>query len=318
MLVTDRNKYKIIKLKVVIGLFLAMLSSAGGYCESGESAASKKLREEIIKKAMRRNYDQKTGVENAYNQALEDYSKKNYLRATDGFKMVKNERVSYKNTSFYLSDIKKTMKKSAKDESTTEIEKTAYAKAYLAYYEGDLQESLNQWEKIICLDQENPEIKEYLEKTKKFVYEMDFDKKMSEIDNAASEQYKKKDYISAVDSWEKMIESAKKENAASSFDWITKARRQIELALEQVKKMREAAKKADNSKKERTAKVEKAAVDVESAEKYYNQGLVCYAQGKITDAIRLWDLSIRLNPEHPKAKKARETAESEIARAETK
>jgi tetratricopeptide (TPR) repeat protein len=42
--------------------------------------------------------------------------------------------------------------------------------------------------------------------------------------------------------------------------------------------------------------------DESGANKQYNEGLVMYAQGKYYDAERLWELSLRLNPNHKKAR----------------
>jgi len=37
------------------------------------------------------------------------------------------------------------------------------------------------------------------------------------------------------------------------------------------------------------------------AEKKYKEGLVQYANGKIFDAINLWEIALRMNPGHEKA-----------------
>ncbi|MBU2614225.1 MAG: tetratricopeptide repeat protein, partial [Elusimicrobia bacterium] len=285
---------------------------------TAEHRRTKQLQREIAKKAKQRITDQKISIETVYNQAVEDYVKKYYLRATDELKTVISEDLSYRNASFYLSDIKKTMKKIAKEEKNSDMEELSYAKAYVSYYSGSLQKSINEWGKIFCLNAENDEIKEYLDKTKMLLKEMETEDKLSGYYSNGIEKSKNKEYAAAINEWEKVIELAKKENMLSSLDWNIKAQHQITIALEQIKKNRDAYQKTINSSKNHqkdTKKAEKAKLDVDSAEKYYNEGLVCYAQGKISEAIRLWELTIRLNPEHERAKKAKETAGTEISQA---
>jgi len=61
------------------------------------------------------------------------------------------------------------------------------------------------------------------------------------------------------------------------------------------------------------AEVRKAEViDVKSAQRHYTSGLVAYAQGRLREAIREWDLSLRLNPGHEKARLARRKAKKEL------
>ncbi|OGS19816.1 MAG: hypothetical protein A3J83_01260 [Elusimicrobia bacterium RIFOXYA2_FULL_40_6] len=282
---------------------------------AAERKRTKKLQKEIAKKAKQRINDQKVNIETLYNQAVEDYTNKNYLNATDKLKSVISEDPSYRNASFYLSDIKKTMKNTAKEEKNSDLEELSYAKAYVSYYSGDLQNSINEWEKIFCLNADNTEIKEYLDKTKILLKEMETEEKLSGYYSIGMEKSKNKEYVAAINEWEKVVELAKKENMLSSLDWNIKAQRQITLALEQIKKNRELYQKTAVQNKnilKEPLKIEKNKPDLETAEKYYNEGLVCYTQGKISDAIRLWELTLRMNPQHEKAKKAKETSETEI------
>ena len=55
--------------------------------------------------------------------------------------------------------------------------------------------------------------------------------------------------------------------------------------------------------KEAEVKVEKKPeIDEAEADKKYNEGLMLYAQGKYLEAERTWELVLRLNPNHQKAK----------------
>ena len=81
-------------------------------------------------------------------------------------------------------------------------------------------------------------------------------------------------------------------------------------ALEELEKTVEKPKAPEEKKTEKTDTP--PVVDKEEAEKRYTKGLVAYAHGRIRDAIRIWELTLRLDPGHKRAKKAKETAEAEL------
>ncbi|MDO8734378.1 MAG: hypothetical protein Q7K21_04395, partial [Elusimicrobiota bacterium] len=57
---------------------------------------------------------------------------------------------------------------------------------------------------------------------------------------------------------------------------------------------------------------EKEEIDIAGAEKKYSEGLVLYAQGKLFDAVKKWEVAVRMNPGNEKATRALEKAKKEL------
>ena len=53
-------------------------------------------------------------------------------------------------------------------------------------------------------------------------------------------------------------------------------------------------------------------IDTAGADRKYTEGLVLYAQGKIADAVKTWEVAVRLYPGHEKARKALAKAQEEL------
>ena len=53
--------------------------------------------------------------------------------------------------------------------------------------------------------------------------------------------------------------------------------------------------------------------DPKAAQMHYEAGLIAYASGKLDTAVREWNMAIRMNPEHPKARIALAKVQKELA-----
>jgi tetratricopeptide (TPR) repeat protein len=53
--------------------------------------------------------------------------------------------------------------------------------------------------------------------------------------------------------------------------------------------------------------------DPQAAQQHYEVGLVAYASGKLEEALREWNIAVRMNPGHPKALNALSKVEKELA-----
>jgi tetratricopeptide (TPR) repeat protein len=53
--------------------------------------------------------------------------------------------------------------------------------------------------------------------------------------------------------------------------------------------------------------------DPKAAQRHYETGLVAYAAGRLDDAVREWNLAVRMNPGHVKASNALSKVQKELA-----
>jgi len=114
--------------------------------------------------------------------------------------------------------------------------------------------------------------------------------------------------VEAIHKWEKVVKIVTDKILPSSSEWENKAQTRIKGAL---KKLDEIAKKTKRKKK--VVKKEKiTAIDPEGSKQQYFKGLIAYGQGKIKDAISIWEFALRLDPNNEKAKNALTKAKKEL------
>ncbi|OGS23298.1 MAG: hypothetical protein A2252_09460 [Elusimicrobia bacterium RIFOXYA2_FULL_39_19] len=252
-------------------------------------------------------------IESLYRQALKFQGRKYYLKASDKYREVISRDPSYKNAHRNQREIEKNMQTIAIEENTPELDRLSYAKGYMFYFSGKYRQCANEWEKALCMNPNNKELKEYEGIAKKIILNEDLEKELKNLFESGVAKYQKKDYIKAITDWETIVEKSKKETYENSLEWIHRAEQQIDLALLELKKVA-AEKKAKSADRDINVenRPETKYIDTKTADKCYNEGLVNYAQGKISDAIRLWEMALRYDPEHEKAKRAKTTAENEL------
>ncbi|RLD18518.1 MAG: hypothetical protein DRI36_01195 [Caldiserica bacterium] len=258
----------------------------------------------------------KFNLEELYKRAVKAYKKKQYLRAGEYFRKILEVSSDYKNTEEYFNQLEKKMYEISKD-ITSDPVSLSYAKGYISWWAGKIQEAKNEWEKYLALNGSNEEVEEYLKRAKKELelrakeeYQREVEAKIRRIYKEGNSLFEKKKYIGAIKKFERVIVICDKEIIPSSDIWKEKSRKMIEKSLEELKKIAASVKK---KKRKKVKKVEKKEIiDPEAAQRHYTQGLVAYAQGRLREAIREWDLALRLNPKHEKARLALQKAKKEL------
>jgi len=117
-------------------------------------------------------------------------------------------------------------------------------------------------------------------------------------------EYKNKNWVGCIKKMENLEELCRKEPFASSVEWAHQAQEYITMSVEQLSRTVE--RKQKKTAAAATENEPETETDTEGAEKRYKEGLVFYAQGKLFDATRSWEIALRLNPNHEKARKALE------------
>jgi tetratricopeptide (TPR) repeat protein len=116
------------------------------------------------------------------------------------------------------------------------------------------------------------------------------------------EEFKAKNWIKCIKAMEKLQKFVKENNFSKSIEYYSKAKDYIDKSINELAKLIKDDKKEQALQAAASASEEKREIDEEGADKKYNEGLILYAQGRYFEAERAWELTLRLNPDHKKAK----------------
>lgn len=256
-------------------------------------------------------------VDPLFKDALKDYKDKCCLMAADKFRDIMLKYPQYENAGFYYMKITGDMDEDSRKSLDSDFEKVSYARGYVDYRGQKYNDAVNEWEKVLQMNPGRKELEDYASKVKAYLKDIERIKKEKEIEGRVSAVFDEgkadfdaKKWIACIKTMEKAQAVCKNEPFTSSFEWNSKAQGYIDNSITELSKIAYA-----KSEKKAAAQAEKQPepeIDVQGSDKKYNEGLVLYAQGKTEDAIRMWEIAIRLNPGHEKAGKAIEKAREEL------
>jgi len=249
-------------------------------------------------------------MEQKFKEAKLLYDKKEYLRATD---MLSKIIVLYPNCSpprrFY-GEIVSMMEKIAGNRNESDFGKLTYAKAYVAYYKADYEKAVNEWKKYIDFLGETEEIKDYYGKISTELKVKEIKKRETELAGQAEkilklgiEEYNSGRWVQCVNKMEELKKFVSENNPPKSSEYCSKAKEYIDRSVTELTRSVATEKnKVVQPSKRKEEKIEKVEYDEIAANEKYTEGLVLYAQGKYFEAERAWEFTLRLNPNHQKAK----------------
>ncbi|MCL2485328.1 MAG: hypothetical protein FWF00_03330 [Endomicrobia bacterium] len=247
-------------------------------------------------------------AEKRFKEAKKFYDKKEYLRATDMLSAIVLSYPSFESPMHFYTKINDDMRKTAYSNDELDFAKLTYARAYSFYYNAEYKEALNEWNKFIHFNGGNEEINEYknridnalkLEQMKK--REAELTAEAEEILQSGIVSYNAAKWVSCIKTMEKLQKFVSDNNFSKSVEYYAKAKQYINqsvLELSKTIKIEVTEPKVQDEKREEAPRE----IDEESADKKYNEGLILYAQGRYFEAERTWELTLRLNPNHQKAK----------------
>lgn len=244
-----------------------------------------------------------------FTQAKKHISNEEYLRATDLLADIIVSYPSFESPLHFYNKIINKMNVDASEESL-DFAKLTYASGYLYYYETQYKKALSQWNKFTYFTGGTDEIKEYknklndamqLEAKKK--REQELDVKSNEMLKTGISHFQSSEWIKCIKKMEQLQKFVSSNNFSKTVEYYTKAKEYIDKSISELSKTIKNEKKSVSAKKIEKSE-EKIEIDEESANKKYNEGLVLYAQGRYLEAERAWELTLRLNPNHQKAKVA--------------
>jgi len=245
-----------------------------------------------------------------FNEAKKLYNKGEYLRATDMLSEIMISYPDYKPPVRLHKKIQKNMNKTAESKEELDFSKLTYAKGYCAYYKSEYVNALGEWTKYVHFTGGSDEINEYINKIKDMLKlkdsinrEAELDAKANDMLNAGIAKYKASKWVPCIKDMEALQKFVTQNEFLGTGEYYNKAKEYIVMSVNELTKAIKTEKKKENKPKEPELKIEvKPKIDEAEADKKYNEGLMLYAQGKYLEAERAWELVLRLNPNHQKAK----------------
>ena len=243
-------------------------------------------------------------AEGLFKKAKDFYNNGQYLYSTDILQKIIIEYPFYSSPNFYYNKIKKLMKEKSKSKYDSNFSDYAYWSGYKNYYEGNYDECLKEWKKYLQFNSKNKEIKEYYDNVNKIVIDLieeknkkDFKFEVSRMLKKGTMLYKNKQWIECIKQMEKVqtfIKESKYTNIA--FNYYSLAKEYIDKSVKELSKIFK-----EETNEEVVEEQEEKIIDEKLADDKYNEGLILYAKGKYFEAERMFELTLRLNPNHKKA-----------------
>lgn len=251
-----------------------------------------------------------------FKSAKKYYDKKNFLKATDKFKEIILQYPDYDMAEKYYEKILNDMNSISKEMQTSDLERLSYALGYVSYYKQKLSDAVNEWEKVLQLNPKRDELNEYIIKVKDYLKNSEQLAKEKEIEERVKRffaegisNFEKKSWVPCIKKMENVQNICRTEPFPQSLEWHGKAQEYITKSVEELSKIAVRPEKSAVSAKPVEAEVE---IDIAGAEKKYSEGLVLYAQGKLFEAVKKWEVAIRMYPDHEKARRALDKAKKEL------
>jgi tetratricopeptide (TPR) repeat protein len=238
-----------------------------------------------------------------FKKAKELYNKKEYLKATDKLSKVIVSYPNFESPNHFYNDIITLMNNEANDKNLDFADKY-YAKAYIEYYNANYKEALNEWTKYIAFTGGKAEVFEYKDEIDNILKlkemedrEKEITFKVQKLFQEGIELYSLKKWIQCIKKMESIDKFISSNNFSRSVEFYNKAKEYINKC---VIELSNGALVVDSNDKESLR--EEVKYDEVTSDEKYREGLVLYAQGKYYQASRMWELALRLNPNHKKAK----------------
>jgi tetratricopeptide (TPR) repeat protein len=240
-----------------------------------------------------------------FKKAKELYNRKEYLKATDKLSKVIVSYPKFESPNHFYNDIITLMNNKAKDKNLNFADKY-YAKAYIEYYNANYKEALNEWTKYIAFTGGKAEVFEYKDKIDNILKlkemedrEKEITLKVQKLFQEGVELYSLKKWIQCIKKMESVDKLISNNNFSKSVEFYNKAKEYINKCVIELSNDELVV---DSNDKESLR--EEVKYDEVTSDEKYREGLVLYAQGKYYQASRMWELALRLNPNHKKAKVA--------------
>ena len=271
----------------------------------------KRLKNELEKEAQAALNQDKLSQQQAqdmFEKAKEFYNKKQYLYSTDLLQKIIMDYPTYESPNVYCNKIKKTMKEKSSSSFDTDFDEYSYWSGYKNYYEGNYDQCLKEWMKYLQFDSKNKEIIEYYNKVNDIVTNTIEEQKKKQFEYEANTLlkngiilYNNKQWVECIKQMENLQEFLKtSQYTNTSFNYYSSAKEYINKSVKEITRTLKSTVKSEQGNVQEQ-KEENFSIDEKLADEKYREGLILYAKGKYFEAEKMFELTLRLNPNHQRA-----------------
>lgn len=220
------------------------------------------------------------------------------------------------------------IKKEERERMIRETVERHYFKGIDYYAEGQFNNAIKEWEEVLKIDPTHSGAKEYLNKARDKIAQVSSREKRKEgkARNAREEKievyyrqginyYLAGEFKAAIGQWEEVLKMDPSHNGATGY--IAKAKERLKISGEGMgysEYQEEIEEYVKELEKTGTTDAEKE----ELIAMHYQDGLVAYAHGDLSQALKEWQIVLKLDPEHKKARRAIIKLQAEMERRKGK
>lgn len=248
-------------------------------------------------------------AEKMFDEAKKYYSNGQYLYATEILQKLIVKYPNHESSLFFYKKIKNKMRDDSGSMLVSDFGSYTYASGYVNYYNGNYYQCAKEWMKYMQLDKENKEIEEKLKQVKDILaneilkqQKITFEKEAAGMLHSGIDNFNNNKWIACIKQMEKLQMFVQSSKFTTSFNFYETAKDYIDKSVAalmlSIKKIN-----AEKSKNENVHPQinEIQEIDEKTADIKYREGLALYANGKYFEAERMWELTLRLNPNHIRA-----------------
>ncbi|MDD5021002.1 MAG: hypothetical protein PHR82_02560 [Endomicrobiaceae bacterium] len=248
-------------------------------------------------------------AEKMFAKAKKFYSNGQYLYATENLQKLIVKYPNHESSMFFYQKIKKKMKEDSVSMLVSDFSSYTYASGYVNYYEGDYYQCAKEWMKYLQFDKENKEISERLKQVNNILanellkqQKIAFEKQANEFLQTGIDKFNKKQWIACIKQMEKLQTFVQSSKFTTSFNFYEIAKDYIDKSVAELMATVQKIKcETSGQESVQTQSAEIQEIDEKTADVKYREGLSLYANGKHVEAERMWELTLRLNPNHTRA-----------------
>ena len=273
----------------------------------GKRQKSKNELEKEAQAALNQDRLSQQQAQDMFDKAKEFYNKKQYLYSTDILQKIIIDYPGYDSPNIYCNKIKKLMKEKSASSYDSDFDEYTYWSGYKNYYEGNYNQCLKEWMKYLQFDNTNKEVNEYYDKVNKIVTDSIEEQKKKQFEYEANTLlkngiilYKNKQWVECIKQMEKLQDFLKtSQYTNTSFNYYSSAKEYIDKSVKEITKTLNRNKKTSQETVQKEQ--EEFIIDEKLADEKYREGLILYAKGKYYEAERMFELTLKLNPNHQRA-----------------
>ena len=205
-----------------------------------------------------------------------------------------------------------------------EIIEKHYFRGIDYYAEGKFKKAIEEWDEVLRIDPEHKGAKEYIDKARDKIASANSRREKEKLTTRRPEEEKIEVYYKqginyylagkfkeAISQWEEVLKMEPAHKGAREY--MAKAKERLKISEEEI-----GYSPYEEEVEEYVKELEKTGTTDKEKEEliamHYQDGLVAYAHGDLSQAMKEWQIVLRLDPEHKKARRAIIKLQAELER----